>query len=394
MIDALRGSALAGILLLHSIEHWDFMRYPENPPDWLGTLNGYAHDAGFFLFGGKSYGVFALLFGVSFWLLLGGWARRGMGSGGRFAWRLTVLAGFGYVHGLMFCGDFLMVIALLGFPLILLNRLGARALAWIALGLLLQLPSVAQTARVLFDTGYVAPEPYHWSLYGRLWPVFSEGSFFDVVRINMVTGQLSRLWWTIETGRYTQMLGLFVVGLLLGRSGVLADPARARVWAMRALAWGAVGFVVLYPLKRIAAEAALEGMARYELNNLASAYCNIAQIALWVGGFVLLWQTRAGGRILALLAPYGRVTLTAYVTQTLVGAPLFYGYGLALYHHAGPFYSVLIGAVLLVAQCACAHLWLRHFHYGPLEWLWRSLTALSFATPLRRHAVVAAAAQA
>ncbi len=385
MIDALRGSALAGIVLLHSIEHWDFMRYPENPPEWLRTLNGFTHDAGFFLFGGKAYGVFALLFGVSFFLLLGGWARRGQGSGGRFAWRLTVLACFGYLHGLIYCGDFLLMIALLGFPLILLNRLGTRALAWIAVALLLQLPSLAQTARVLFDSGNVAPQPYHWSLYGQLLPVFAEGSFFDVVRINMATGQLSRLMWNIETGRYTQMLGLFVLGLLLGRAGVLTDPSRARAFGQRALAWGAVGFAVLYPLKRMAAHAALGDMARYEVNNLAAAYCNVSQIALWVGAFILLWQTRPGGRVLALLAPYGRMTLTAYVMQSLIGAPLFYGYGLALYRHAGPFYSVFIGAAMVVAQCALAHLWFRHFLYGPLEWLWRSLTMLSFATPLRRR---------
>jgi len=52
LIDALRGSALCGILLLHSIEHWDFERNPEHPPAWLETLNHYVHDTGFFLFGG------------------------------------------------------------------------------------------------------------------------------------------------------------------------------------------------------------------------------------------------------------------------------------------------------------------------------------------------------
>lgn len=385
LVDALRGSALAGILLLHSIEHWDFSRYPENPPAWLRTLNTYAHDTGFFLFGGKSYGVFALLFGVSFCLILDGWARRGLGSTGRFAWRLAILAGFGYLHGLFFCGDFLMVIALLGLPLVFLHRLGNRALTWVAVVLLLQLPSVWQTARVLFDSGYHPQNPQHWAIYGQLWGVYSNGSFGDVLRTNGGIGQLTRLLWTFETGRYTQMLGLFVVGLLLGRSQVLVDPARALRLAKRALLWGAIGFILLYPLRWFAHHNALQGMARYEVGNLVSAYFNLAQIALWVGGFIFLWQSLRTRHVLALLAPYGRMTLTGYVTQSLIGVPLFYGFGFALYRYLGPFFSVWVGAALLGLQCTFAHMWFRHFHYGPLEWLWRSLTALSFTTPLRRR---------
>ena len=57
LVDALRGSALAGILLLHSIEHWDFTRYPQNPSEWLKPFNTAVHDLGFFLFGGKAYAV-------------------------------------------------------------------------------------------------------------------------------------------------------------------------------------------------------------------------------------------------------------------------------------------------------------------------------------------------
>lgn len=394
LIDALRGSALAGILLLHSIEHWDFSRYPENPPVWLKSLNAFTHDAGFFLFGGKSYGVLALLFGVSFCLMLDGWARRGLGSGGRFVWRLTVLAAFGYLHGLVFCGDFLLIIALLGMPLVLVYRSSNRVLAWIAAVLLLQLPSLWQTARLLFDAGFEPPKPHHWGIYGQLWPVYSNGSLWEVTKMNAGTGQLARLWWTFETGRYTQMIGLFVVGLLIGRSRVFEDSARATWLAKRALLWGAIGFAVFYPLRWILLEAGLQGMARYEARNLISAYLNLSQLAMWVGGFVLLWQWVRVRSTLRLLAPYGRMSLTGYVTQSLVSVPLFYGYGLALYHHWGPFYSVFYGAALLVAQCAFAHLWFRRFHYGPLEWLWRSLTALSFATPLRRRepSVVPAAA--
>jgi uncharacterized protein len=67
-----------------------------------------------------------------------------------------------------------------------------------------------------------------------------------------------------------------------------------------------------------------------------------------------------------------------------VGVPLFYGYGLALYRHLGPFYSVLLGAAIFAGQCVVAHLWLKRFTYGPLEWLWRAFTFGSIATPMRK----------
>jgi len=84
IVDALRGSALFGILLLHSIEHWDFLRYPVNAPDWLRNLDRNTHDIGFFLFGGKAYAIFALMFGLSFFLILDRWSAHGINFRGRF----------------------------------------------------------------------------------------------------------------------------------------------------------------------------------------------------------------------------------------------------------------------------------------------------------------------
>lgn len=391
IIDALRGAALMGILLVHSVEHWDLLLYPQNPPAWLRALNTQTHDVIFFLFSGKSYGVFAMLFGVSFFLILDRWSRREVGFRGRFLWRLAVLAVFGYLNGIVHNGEFLLIIAVLGLPLVFLYRLSNRALVWISIALVSQIPSLCETGRVLFEAGYRPPQPHHWAIYGQLFDVFANGSFFDVSAINMGKGQLARIWWTIETGRYTQMMGLMVCGLLIGRSGVFQDSERLMRLAKRALLWGAIGFMVVYPVKLHLGAWGLKGMLQYDADNLVSSYCNLAQLAMWVGGFVLLYQLAQARAALRLLAPYGRMSLTCYVTQGWVGIPFFYGYGMAMYRHLGPFYSVLCGAALFAVQCAFAHGWLKRFAYGPLEWLWRSLTFLTFATPMRKRARLAAA---
>lgn len=384
LVDALRGSALVGILLLHSIEHWDFTRYPANPPEWLKPFNTIAHDSGFFLFGGKSYAVFALMFGVSFFFMFESWSRRGVNFHGRFLWRLAVLAVFGYVDGIVFCGDFLLVIAILGVPMVFLHRLGNRVLVWISILLVLQLPTLWQVGRVAFDPGYQFPRPYHWGVYGQLGRVYSADSFWNFIRINMGQGQLSRLTWTYETGRYTQMLGLFVAGLVMARSGVLFDAARCRRLAVRALIFGAIGFAIVYPAKLHVAEWRRAGMNHYPLNSLVASYCNLSQLAVWVGGFILIYQWARGRTVLRVLAPFGRMSLSNYVVQGLIGVPLFYGFGLALFRWFGPFYSVLIGFAMLAGQIAFSHFWMKRFSYGPLEWLWRALTFGNFSLPMRK----------
>jgi len=386
IIDALRGSALLGILLVHSVEHWDFGRYPQHSPPWLEALDGKSHDIVFFLFSGKAYGVFAMMFGISFFLILDRWSRRGINFRGRFLWRLAVLAVFGYLNGIVYCGDFLLILAFLGIPLVFIYKFGNRALAWISIALVLQIPSLWNTGRVLFESGYHPAHPRHWAIYGQLFGVYTNGSFLDVTRTNLWTGQWSRIWWTIETGRYTQMMGLFVWGLLIGRSRVFEDPARCMRLARRALLLGLIGFAILYPIKLHLDAWGMRGMARYEADNLVSGYCNLAQLAVWAGVFVLLYQWARARKALNLLAPYGRMSLTCYVMQGFVGIPLFYGYGFALYRYLGPFYSVFVGAAIFAIQLVFAHLWLKRFAYGPLEWLWRSCTFLTFATPMRKPA--------
>jgi uncharacterized protein len=389
LIDALRGSALLGILLVHSIEHWDFLRYPEHSPAWLRTLNAWAHDITFFLFSGKAYAVFAMMFGVSFFIILDRWSRRGINFRGRFLWRLAVLALLGYLNAIIYCGDILFILAVLGVPLVFLYRLSNRTLMWISVALLLQIPSLWETGRVLFEQGYEPPQPRHWPLYGQMFNVYANGSFLDVTTLNLWKGQWGRILWTIETGRYTQMMGLMILGLLIGRSRIFEDVARCGPLAKRALLWGVAGFAVFYPIKLHLRDWGLRGMDRYVTDNLVSAYCNLAQLALWIGVFVLLYRWARARTVLHLLAPYGRMSLTCYMTQGWIGVPLFYGYGLALFRHLGPFYSVFVGVVILVVQCVLADLWLKRFAYGPLEWLWRSCTFFTFATPMRKPRLMA-----
>ena len=76
MVDALRGTALIGLFLVHMDEHFELLRYPTNAPDWLNSLNQWVHHLTFGLFAGKAYAIFAMMFGISFTLILQSWAKK------------------------------------------------------------------------------------------------------------------------------------------------------------------------------------------------------------------------------------------------------------------------------------------------------------------------------
>jgi len=390
VLDALRGSALLGILLLHAVEHWDFVVAPQGRPAWLEALDGQAIGWAYFLFGGKAYAIFALMFGISFHVTLDRWQHKAEHPSARFLWRLALLGTLGYLHGLLFCGDILTVIAVLGVPLVLLNRLGMRALGWVALALLLQLPQWPEVLRVLTDPTYQPAAPRHWSLYAQTVPVFSHGNLLDVLSLNAWTGQAAKWWWMVDTFRWPQMLGLFVCGLLVGRSGVLHDPARLRRLALRALVAGLAGWLVVWLARRGIDALGLKDRRHHVVADLAGMLGNLAQMAVWAGGFVLLYGLARARRVMAVLAPYGRMSLTSYVSQSLIGVPFFYGFGLGMYRHVGPLMALGFGIGVFALQYAFARWWLAHYAYGPLEWVWRAATLRTLRVPLRRAALAAA----
>ncbi|HSD27511.1 MAG TPA: DUF418 domain-containing protein, partial [Vicinamibacteria bacterium] len=78
----------------------------------------------------------------------------------------------------------------------------------------------------------------------------------------------------------------------------------------------------------------------------------------------------------------GRMALSVYLGQTLVGVLVFFGFGLGLLGRFGNSVTITIGLAVFVVEAWASRAWLRHFRFGPLEWAWRSLTWLRWE-PLR-----------
>ena len=110
------------------------------------------------------------------------------------------------------------------------------------------------------------------------------------------------------------------------------------------------------------------------MNTVLSSFRNFAFMCVLVSGFVFLWQMVSAHKVLHGLVPYGKMSLTNYLTQSMIGSFIYFGYGLSLYRVLGTTASFGVGILLFVCQLAFCHWWLRHFKQGPFEWLWKKAT--------------------
>ena len=117
--------------------------------------------------------------------------------------------------------------------------------------------------------------------------------------------------------------------------------------------------------------------------------------SLVIWGFVIaalvMLIAKHSSAFVAVFAPTGRMAFTNYLTQSVVGTFVFYGWGLGHFGQVGYARQLLVVAGIWAFQVVFSIVWLQAFRYGPLEWLWRSAT-YGKLPPLRRNAVAVASA--
>ena len=365
MVDALRGWALLGLFLVHAVEGFELYWLAPQPDPWF--------DAVAFAFMGKSFSIFALLFGFGFATIMANAAARGQAFAGRFAWRLALLFGFGTLHALIYRGDILQVLAVVGVAMIAVDRVRSnRTLIVLAVLLFAQLALL--TRAWLAASGVEAAFGPAGFMGDTGLTTLAEGSLAEVLAVNATAGMAGKWSFYVETGRVFQIAGLFVIGVWLQRTRLFADAAtRWRFW----LVTGAVGAFAWWGLTVaegwFPAPPGSDPIVAQSLDWAFGQWQALAATAFQVAGFVLLWHA-GGARVLRWLEAPGRMTLTFYIGQSLVAVPLLYGFGADLWYADAIGMMVLAAFVLFGAQIALSHWWLGRFRYGPLEGIWRAGT--------------------
>lgn len=375
VVDSLRGFALLAIVLLHNLEHYNLYFIPDFYPEWLQAVDKFFWDAVFFLFAGKAYATFSLLFGFSFYIQLSNAQKKGVDFRGRFAWRLFLLALFSQFHALFYDGDILLLYAVVGFILIPVCKLGDKTVLGIALFLLLQPYEWGRILYAVFNPDYVITGNKFVPYAILSEQVTSQGTFWEVLRSNIWTGQLYSNIWQVENGRLFQTAALFMFGMLLGRRRYFEkSDVSNRVWR-RILKLGIITFIPLYCLRIFVPDYIDNPSVRIPYNIVIPSLSNFAFMAILISAFTLLWFKKGSGyKWQNSIIPYGRMSLTNYITQSIIGVTIYYGYGLCLYKSTGAVATLLIGAGIFTIQLLFSRWWLSRHKQGPFEYLWRRAT--------------------
>ncbi|HET8679857.1 MAG TPA: DUF418 domain-containing protein, partial [bacterium] len=347
-------------LFTGATQEWD--RLPDRLIDWLIR----------FLAEGKFYPLFAFLFGFGMAVQMARTEARGARFLPLYMRRLVVLLLIGAGHALLlWAGDILVPYALLGFILILFRkRSGRTVMAFAVIGLV-----TAIAVNVVFITRGDGPanEGILRLLDARALRVYAQGTFAQIFSQRLL--DLAILYMLAPLS-FPHFFVMFLLGLYAGRRGFFRDPEAARTIARRALPWilglGLLGNVIFVAAREQArrSESDLAAIAAVTSSLVAGPVLSAAYVAIVI---LLVHNEVWRGRLLP-LAALGRMALTNYLLQSLICTTIFYSYGLGLFGTVGPVYGALLTVAIYAVQVPLSIWWLRRFRFGPVEWLWRSLT--------------------
>ena len=378
VVDALRGFAIMSIMLLHNIEHFDYYNFPEALPEWMKILDKIIWETLFFLFGGKSYAIFALLFGFSFYIQNNNQEKQGKDFRGRFLWRLLLLLGFGFLNTIFYEGDILMIYAVLGIILIPVCKWKDKTVLIIAVILMLQPLEWLRYFYALIHPEYVPGPNLSDSFFGSMGAYMKSNSFIDYAIGNISIGRFASIAWSWENGRFFQAPSLFMLGMLAGRKQLFIASVESNLFWKKALQYAIVLFIPLFTLKSFLPEIILRKAELNSLSIIISSWSNLAFMIVLASTFILVYQKESMYKLLSKLIPFGKMSLTNYIMQSVVGAFIYYRYGLGLVEYTGATYSLLIGITLFILQISFCTWWLKNHKQGPLEYLWHKATWISF----------------
>lgn len=389
-IDVLRGFALLGILVMN-VQSFSMPLAAYMNPRAYGDLTGLNHAIwliGRLFFDMKFITIFSMLFGAGIAMA----AMRETSKGrGVYARRYAFLLVLGLLHAyLLWYGDVLAYYAICAFALYPFRHKPVRTL--LAAGAALY--TIASLVLVLgaWNLGRYSDEeleairpdfaPYPEEVLPEI--ATMQSGFWEIFH--------HRLEFLMELHLFIfpvyllpSLSALMLFGMALYKLGaVQAQWPGTRYAALIALAL-IVGVPLVHAgnLQMAAAEWSVQAV---KFDGMIYNYWAAPLVALGWIGFVMLWcQSGRAPRLRHALSCVGRMALTNYILQTLIAVSVFYGYGLGWFGQVERTGQLAFVLVVWALQLAWSPLWLQHFRYGPLEWLWRSVT-YGAMQPMRRRA--------
>jgi uncharacterized protein len=386
-LDILRGVALLGIYIAN-LQHFSFYDGPKETGGFFYSFDGTVEYLQTVLIEGKFYSIFSLLFGWGLALQMQRLKDRGVEPVLFIKRRLWAMLLLGSLHMLLlWTGDIVAFYALIGFVLLLFRNKSDKALLWWSVGLLLSpillyflkmnflwlnAPAgILRNAGMWIDTNLSGINP------NEPWDgVKGTSTWADIWKQN-IGGIPFRYAYLFFVSRVSKVLGMFLLGYMIGRNYRYKAILSNRKLLIRLLIGG---FLIGIPANMLMAHfASFRGdYFNLKMNGwyqtifyavgvapLAIAYCCTLALAIRSSFF---------NKFLRVLKPLGKMAFTNYLMQSFIAIIVFYGAGFAKGGQFGPTAWTIFGITAFTFQLFFSTIWLQYFRFGPVEWLWRSMT--------------------
>lgn len=383
ILDGLRGFALFGILLANILVWSGWLIMTDSQRLALAGSEAVTWQYRFhhLVVDGKFYTLFSLLFGAGFALQIARLADKGSNGLVIYRRRVLILLAIGLLHSwFIWDGDILTLYALLGLLLPIFRNWRDRDLMLLAAVLIFIVPPLGIG---LFSLLGWKP---HEALYGVSFAMAEamgantapDQAIAWVARPDFM-GWFSWVFsgtpfsWALrlETWRIPKVLGIMLIGMVVGRqlaSGTLLENRRLLSKIVL------IGMAVGLPASII--YAVIPGLGQADWPSLIGT---VPLALAYAAAFVLVW--RSARPLLRHLVPVGRMALTNYLMQSIVGTLVFYGIGLGLVGKLQPLTIYAVAVAIFGTQIVLSRWWLSRHEQGPMERLWRLLTYGGKARP-------------
>lgn len=382
ILDALRGFALLGICMANFPE---FSLYTFLSPEAAASMPTAVQDkiTRYLLYifvDGKFYTLFSLLFGLGFSIIIRNAERKGVNGFRIFYRRMGMLMLFGLLH-LMFIwsGDILLLYALLGMLLPFFRQMpDKKLLRWALFFLILPIgvDLVCEITRTNLALPFIRLQETYCAEYGINGTNFAywlhDAEDYGTVFQFLVQGACVRMQEFIIGNRYFKVLGLFLVGFYIGRNRIYADLEGRKNLLVKVCR---LGLIIGLPCSLLYAWSSMGGHPLSDTLHSLFYFISVYPLGFaYAAGLCLLYLRVKSLSIWKWLAALGRMALTNYIGQSVIGMFLFYGIGLGWGSTIGLLQTEVIVLAVFLFQMLFSRLWLSGFKFGPLEWIWRMLT--------------------
>jgi len=378
VLDVMRGIALLGILIVNM----DLFNSPVAYMDknlWTGFWDTTVSSFITFLVHGKFYTMYAFLFGLGFAIFYERAKARKAKPKLLFYRRLFILLLIGLAHAfLIWYEDILVTYALLGFLLpLFFNRKPKTLLIWVAsifTGLLFLTALSKMENEIVIDA--VVDDSMRSEMEDRIASAFhayGHGTFAEIMaqRASDTLYGYSTLFATTF-----MIFPLFLLGLYTGKRAIFQNIEANLTLIKQTWKWGFVIGLTLSIVKYMC-----KNLMAGDPNSFYSVFYhgarllgNIGLCLFFMASIVLLHQNRKWQLKFKPLAYMGRMALSNYLFQSIVCTTIFYSYGLGLYGKVGTALGLVLSIVIFSVQIFISKYWFKHYQFGPVEWVWKSLT--------------------